>query len=121
MIAAPILITRDRCRAYLRIEESPEIAEGFEIHARQRAYRYVLRRRLGHPLRNLSQAAVRLLYHPVRNAITVMRPPDLNLFTVAGVIGVVNGYPLPVILGSMKSARLGWAKRTLRSPLDARR
>ena len=105
MIAAPILTTRDRRRAYLRIEESPEIAKGFEVHARQRAYRYVRRRRLGHPLRNLSQAAVRLLDHPVRNAITVMRPPDLNLFAVFGVIGVVNGHPMPVILSSMKSAR----------------
>jgi hypothetical protein len=37
MIAAPILTTRDRCRAYLRIEESPEIAEGFEVYSWQRA------------------------------------------------------------------------------------
>ena len=111
MIAAPILTTRDRCRTYLGIEESPEIAEGLEIHARQRAYRYVLRRRRGHPLRNLSQAAVRLLYHPVRNTITLMRTPDLNLFAVFGVIGVVNRHPLPVILSSMKSARPGWGNR----------
>jgi len=34
MDRAPILVMRDRCRTYVRIEESPEIIQRLDVEAR---------------------------------------------------------------------------------------